>query len=70
MDVNYQFEASSYHFDRRHLGLLEPEVTIFGREGGAEQTLCYQLTLALAQLARCIRNSLYINQDAKNRLKT
>ena len=24
----------------------EPEVTIFGREGGAEQMLSYQLTLA------------------------
>ena len=29
------FEASNWHFDRRHLVFLEPEVTIFGREGGA-----------------------------------
>ena len=27
------FEASSLRFVRRHLVLLEPEVTIFGREG-------------------------------------
>lgn len=28
------FEASSLHFDRHHLGYLDPEVTIFG-EGEA-----------------------------------
>ena len=26
----------SLHFDCRHLGFLEPEVTIYGQEGGAE----------------------------------
>ena len=31
------FEASSLYFGRRHLVFLEPEVTIFGREGGVEQ---------------------------------
>ena len=30
------FEALSLDFGRRHLGFLEPEVTIFGREGDAE----------------------------------
>ena len=37
--VNYCFEALNLHFGRGHLGFLEPEVTIVGREGGAEQTL-------------------------------
>ena len=41
-------EASSLLFGRRHLVVLEPEVTIFGRESGAEQTLSYQLMLVLA----------------------
>ena len=31
-----RFKALILHFGRRHLGLLEPEVTITGREGGAE----------------------------------
>ena len=44
------------------LFFLEPEVTIFGRDGGAEQTLSYQLTLALAWLA--IRANCDINRDA------
>ena len=31
------FVASPFgHFGRRHLGFLESEVTLFGREGGAE----------------------------------
>ena len=34
--VDYHFEALSLHFGRRHLGYLEPEVTVFEREGGAE----------------------------------
>ena len=37
--VAFRFEAMSLHFGHRHLGFLKPEVTIFGREGGAEQTL-------------------------------
>ena len=32
-------------------------VTVFEREVGAEKTLNYQLTLELALLAKCIRNS-------------
>ena len=40
------FKASSLHFGRCHfLSFLEPEVTIFGREGGAEQMLIYHLML-------------------------
>ena len=42
------FEASSLHFGRRHLGFIEPEVTIFGREGDTELALSQQLTLAIA----------------------
>ena len=38
-DVSHWFEALSLHFGRRHLVFLQPEVTIFGREGGAEQML-------------------------------
>ena len=30
--TGFHFEASSLDFGRRHLGFLEPEVTIFGRE--------------------------------------
>ena len=37
--VDCLFEALSLDFGRRHLVFLKPEVTIFGREGGAEQTL-------------------------------
>ena len=37
--VDYHFEALNLHFGHRHLVFLEPEVTTFGREGGAEQTL-------------------------------
>ena len=29
--TSQHFEASGFHFGRRHLGFLEPEVTIFGR---------------------------------------
>ena len=36
LSVDCHFEASSLDFGRRHLVFLEPEVTIFGREGGAE----------------------------------
>ena len=31
--LDSHFEASSLHFGRRHLGFLEPEVTIFGKDG-------------------------------------
>ena len=34
--VDFYFEASSFDFGRRHLGFMEPEVTIFGKEGDAE----------------------------------
>ena len=34
--VDCCFEASSSDFGRRHLDILETEVTIFGREGDAE----------------------------------
>ena len=30
-----RLEASSLDFGRRHFGFLEPEVTIFGRDGSA-----------------------------------
>ena len=46
--VEKHFEAFNLHFGRRHLAFLEPEVTIFRREGGAEQMLSYQLMLVLA----------------------
>ena len=42
------FEASSLHFGRRHLSFLEPEVTIFGRQGGAE--LARYLTSLVSKL--------------------
>ena len=43
-DINHWFvdhssEASSLHSGRCHLVFLEPEATIFGREGGTELTL-------------------------------
>ena len=43
--VDCRFEALSLHFDCRHLVFLQPNVTIFGREGGTEQTLSYQQVL-------------------------
>ena len=32
----FHFEASSLDIGCRHLGFLEPEVTIFGKEGDTE----------------------------------
>ena len=46
---------------------LGQEITIFGREGGAKQTLTYQLMLALPSLVRkvhVIQVKRYINRDA------
>ena len=37
--MNCNFEASNLDFGRRHLVFLEPEVTIFGRNGGTGQLL-------------------------------
>ena len=34
--MDCHFEASSFDFGRHHIGFLEPEVTIFGKEGDAE----------------------------------
>ena len=34
--VDCHFEALSLGFGRRHLGFLETEVTIFGKDGDAE----------------------------------
>ena len=34
--VDYSFDASNLHFGRRHLVFLEPEVSIFGKEGETE----------------------------------
>ena len=39
------------HFDRRHLGFLEPEVTIFGRECGAGEDLLASRQLAASHLS-------------------
>ena len=50
--VDFCFEASSLDFGRRHLGFLEPEMTIFGREGGTNSSDCW-----LAWFSSCIRNS-------------
>ena len=44
--MDYHFEALSLHFGRRHLGFLEPEVTIFGPECGANQLMLARFWLA------------------------
>ena len=56
------FEAMSLHFGCCHLVFLEPEVTIFGRKGGAEQMVSYQLMLAIAGLARFIGMLILANE--------
>ena len=45
--VDCCFEASSLDFGRRHFVFLEPEVTIFGKEGEAELLLQYQMIVSL-----------------------
>ena len=51
-----QFEALTLHFGRRHLGFVKPDMTIFGQESGAEQTLLSTeaSTSEQAWLAMCI----------------
>ena len=41
--MDCRFEASSLDFGRRHLRFLEPEVTIFGKEGDAEGESCHAI---------------------------
>ena len=48
--VGCRFEASSLDFGRCHLGFLEPEVTIFGREGGAELGLAWLTVILIGML--------------------
>ena len=60
------------YFGRCYLVVLEPEVTIFGRDDGTKQMLSYQLTLALASYlglpgaSKLMLSAIiyYINQDA------
>ena len=47
------FNAGSWHFGHRHLGYSEPEVSIFGHEGGAEEYDASKPVLTMVLMALC-----------------